>query len=503
MKLAKALELRAILKRSARAALPIILLFILGVSLRIALYFPLAAFQLDSDAVIAGLCGFRVLDGSHPVFLPGGIRIGAASCYVAAAYFSLLGHGRIGLALTGLTWNLLYLASSFLFLKSAVSPRLLLPAFLFVVFPTEQFMTVSYAPWGYGEIMCVCAGTLWLAAEWRKKPQIITLLALGLAIGLGVWFSLQTIMITVPALAWVALQRRTAFFREALIAIPGVFVGALPFIMANVGHGFPTLTQNFYSQTVSNAAQAISNFVWFGTNLLPKLLFRFPASPDWIIMSVAFVLVAIGAAVALRKPANGKEGGLIDLLPLLVLTLVACTAIFSLSAAGIIRGWTVRYIAPLYLVIPIFYAIGLTRLWRWSKVGTATIAAALIIPNILTYGLPGSAQRSALTAELQADVRLRDRAVVVRGLSLGLPFQLRQPRTDRWRSLPAALRLLQIRGPSWRRACEMGTPRHLARCYDLEPSRTGARNHSEIRKPLDLYCREKDAKRSAVTFDTR
>jgi hypothetical protein len=74
MKLAKALELRAILKRSARAALPIILLFILGVSLRIALYFPLAAFQLDSDAVIAGLCGFRVLDGSHPVFLPGGIR---------------------------------------------------------------------------------------------------------------------------------------------------------------------------------------------------------------------------------------------------------------------------------------------------------------------------------------------------------------------------------------------------------------------------------------------
>ena len=116
-------------------------LLAVGLLLRLALYFPLAAFQIDSDAVLSGLCAFRIANGDFPIFFPGGTRLGAASCYVAAGYFHLFGPGRVGLALTGLTWGALYLGFTLLFLQAMLGRKRACLAFLFAVVPSEQFMT--------------------------------------------------------------------------------------------------------------------------------------------------------------------------------------------------------------------------------------------------------------------------------------------------------------------------------------------------------------------------
>lgn len=391
-------------------------LLAIGILMRAALYFPLAMYQLDSDAVIAGLCGFRVMGGQHPVFLPGGVRVGAASCYLAAAYFHFVGPNRVGLALTGLTWGVLYLVFSWLFLQATLGRRLAPIAFLFGVVPAEQFMTVTYAPWGYGEIMTSCAAMLWLASAWRSQAAAWQRFFFGLSVGIGFWFSLQTLMIAIPAIVWIAMRRRGTFLAESTVAIPGVVVGALPFLVANVGHGFPTLTQNSYSQTVSSLPQALANFVWLLTNLIPKLLFRFPISPDWPILLGAFAVVAAGFVMALNRDALTSAGSdisesldqLDSTAQLLALVFLACVVIFSFSAAGTIRGWTVRYVAPLYVVVPAFYGIGVVGLWRWSKALAALTIAALLIPNLLSYGLPGSKLRADLTTQLADDRKLRE-----------------------------------------------------------------------------------------------
>lgn len=109
-------------------------------------YFPLAAFPIDSDGVLAGLCALRVMDGHHPAFFPGGYRLSAASCYLAATFFRLSGVGRFGLALTGLTWGVLYLAFSWLFLRTLLGLRVACVAFIFAVVPTAAFVTVTYVP---------------------------------------------------------------------------------------------------------------------------------------------------------------------------------------------------------------------------------------------------------------------------------------------------------------------------------------------------------------------
>jgi hypothetical protein len=386
-----------------------------GVVLRIALYLPLAMFPIDSDGVLAGLCGFRVLDGQHPAFFPGGARLSAASCYVAAAFFRLVGPDRVALALTGLIWAFLYLACSLLFLRAILGPKNACLAFIFAVVPTAAFVTVTYVPWAYGEIMASCAATLWLATLWRYEGRSWQRVAFGISVGFGIWISLQTLMIALPAILWILLKRRTKTLPESGLAIVGAIVGALPFELANLRLGFPSFTANWAAHSVTGLAQASSNFIWLVSSTLPQLLFNGASSlwtlPTFIV--VGYVLVAIGFALALRErfrdqvaTADAREIGVLFLLVVSVSVLL-----YVFSEAGSIRGWTVRYIAPVYVVLPLVLGVGATSLWRTSRLLAVIAVGLILIPNLLLYSLPGTAARAALTRQLQTDVALREQLV--------------------------------------------------------------------------------------------
>ncbi|HEX4014496.1 MAG TPA: hypothetical protein VHX17_11520 [Candidatus Cybelea sp.] len=385
-----------------------------GTLLRAALYFPLALFQIDSDGTLAGLCAFRVAAGAYPLFFPGGTRLSAASCYVAAAYFHVLGDGRVGLALTGLTWGILYLVFSWLFLRALLGDRLGCVAMIFAVIPPEQFMTVTYVPWAYGEIMASCAATLWLATLWRQDGATWQRFAFGLSAGLGIWLSLQTLMVSLPALVWIGWKRRTAMLREVPVALAGFVVGALPFAIGNIANGAASLTHNWASQAAPNGAIVFDNVIWFATTQVPKLLFHEPAG--WWSLSTPLILgyAAIAAAFIVALNRNRKYA---DAWQLIWLVSAGVFLFYVASQAGSMRGWTVRYIAPLYLTVPVAGAIGAATLWRFQK--WLAIAAVLLVtvPNFWLYSLPGTQTRIALTQGLHDDARLRS-LLVQRGVRM-------------------------------------------------------------------------------------
>jgi hypothetical protein len=386
-------------------------LFAVAVIVRIALYFSLSFFQIDSDGVLAGLCAFHIGDGHYPAFFPGGTRLSAASCYVAAGFFHLFGAGRVGLALTGLTWATLYLLFTLLFLKAMLGLPRACAAFLFAIVPPEQFVTVTYVPWGYGEIMASCAATLWLAALWRARGALWQRLAFGASVGFGLWISLQTLMIALPAIAWILLRRR-ATIAECIPALLAMLAGAIPFWLGNVAAGFPSLSQNWASRPASSTAQVWENFGWLISSPLPKLLFH--GYSGWESVSTIFILayavVAVGFTAALIASATDPNSGIgpREAGQLLLLVATSCVLLFVFSQAGSMRGWTVRYIAPLYVVVPLFCGIGVSALWRRSRLLAVGTAAALLVPNLFLYSLPGSQARAQLAADLQNDVRLRE-----------------------------------------------------------------------------------------------
>lgn len=396
---------------TARAwALAAAALFAVGVLLRAALYVPLAAFPIDSDGVLAGLCAFHIGAGHYPLFFPGGTRLSAASCYVAAGFFSTFGRGRLGLALTGLSWGVLYLVFMLLFTRAALGRRTGTFAFLFAVMPAAAFVVVTYIPWGYGEIAASCAATLWLATLWRNEGRVWQRALFGISVGLGIWFSLQTLMIALPAIAWIGYARRRLAARESLIAVAGAIVGLVPFLAGNAFGGFPSFTNNWASRPAPSLEQATQNLGWLFSAPLPQLLYYgFPGwrSPSTFLIA-GYLLAAVGIVLAIRRDLRdgGAAFGAREAGALLLAVAIATVVLFAGSQAGSIRGWTVRYVAPLYVPLPLLLGLGVVALWDVRKWLAVTAAALLIVPNILLYSLPGSPERAALAQQLQTDAHV-------------------------------------------------------------------------------------------------
>lgn len=392
--------------------LPETLLLAIGLAVRAALYFPLAVFPLDSDGVLAGLCAFRVAQGHPTAFFPGGTRLSSASCYLTAAFSHIVGTGRLSLALTGLTWGALYLLFTLLFLKTVLNRGPALLSFLFAVVPSEQFVTITYIPWGYGEIAAACAAILWLGTRWRTGASRWQPFYFGISVGLGIWTSLQTLMIAISVLAWVVLDRRRKILSDAVPLLIGIFVGALPFLIANLLSGFPSLSHNWASRPANSVAQIWDNLRWLFAYPLPGLLVH-GFAPFWstsTILIVAYVLAGLGLFIESRRPNGGVAApirlqGLLTLMGLVVFT---CIALFVLSHAGSMRGWTTRYILPLYAIVPVFLGAGLLGIARQSRWLAAVAVAATLAANLSLYTFPGTQARAYYTMWLAADAQLRD-----------------------------------------------------------------------------------------------
>ncbi len=191
-----------------------LLVALAGLLLRFALYFPLAAFPADSDGAVSGLCGLQALDGDLLVFSPDGTRHSAVRCHVAALFFALFGPGRTGLALTGLVFEAAFVGFMFLFLRRVLDARRAFLAMLFVAVPPVEYLIATYVPWGYGEVMAASAAILYSAARWREGAGPWIVFGFGLSVGLALWFSLQSIMVSGPAAFWIVSRRRGAVVAE-------------------------------------------------------------------------------------------------------------------------------------------------------------------------------------------------------------------------------------------------------------------------------------------------
>ena len=177
-----------------------IILLAIGILIRAALYYPPAMFQIDPDAVVAGICAFRIEHGQYPLFFS---RRQSFERRQLLSYRRILPSVRTGEDRFSINRpNVGSAVSRFYTALPAGMPwtEIWLHTFLFAIVPPEQFMTVTYPPWGYGEIVASCAATLWLATLWRREGLLWQRVCFGLSVGIGLWFSFQTLMIVLPAI---------------------------------------------------------------------------------------------------------------------------------------------------------------------------------------------------------------------------------------------------------------------------------------------------------------
>jgi hypothetical protein len=443
------------------AALP---LLAAGVALRVATAFPSHKYPADADCVEIGLAGLRLLHGHPPAFFANS-RVGALGAYPAGLLFLLFGASRATLAAGPMIVQILLLAAWTLFLRELLGARLALWGLPFAALPPAAVTVWTYMPNGYPEVLLVCATTLWLAARLARisRPPLAgishaasaaapdagparagggggwpTCFALGVSLGIGCWASAQTLTCSGPALAWLAWHRPRLAARRRFwsLAALGAALGALPWIVFNLRYSFPSLLNNFGLRPVAGLAAALDNARYLVRVNLPQLLAStdgfdgsFPRNPVQRLLHLPALLISIGLSLFailaipwLWRHAAAPAGGAADpaaaepdggataaveraALPLCVLVIAASAGVYLVSFAGSVRAFPVRYVMPIYLVVPVLFALSLHRLARRSPALAATLAAAVLAFNLASTLWPWTAKRQQWAADAVADQR--------------------------------------------------------------------------------------------------
>jgi len=407
-----------------------ILLIALVVAVRLALAFPVHKFEMDSDAVNSGICARAVADGQYPVFYAGK-RHGALTCYLVAGYAAVFGPSRVALATSGLVSGLGFVLFAWLFVRRTLGRIQGCLALPLLALPATGVLYLTITPIHYPETMLLAALVLWLGSEvFRGRTGWGWLVALGFSAGLALWTNPLTVTVLGPVFLWLLLRRRKLLGRRFWAwAAPSFLLGYSPrllfiLIARDVG------VDPFLSP--SNPRAVLGN-LWYAVteNLGRQLLLNggpYPAPVNWLgsrpveaavvaLYAVALLLLFLPGGAAREAPrpqdADAAERGawlpFSDAQLLFGLIGLAVLGVYALSFGGSLRGWTVRYVLPLYFVLVPAWAAALYALGRRGRAGAvAAVAAALALVgyNAAFYPWPGTAIRGENTRRLATDAKL-------------------------------------------------------------------------------------------------
>lgn len=395
-------------------------LFALGLILRLAMAFPIHKCPADSDCILTGLCALKVLHGETPVFFSY-FRIGSLGAHLTALLFLLGGVSRTTLSLGPVIFGTLTMIAWYLFNRSIFDRRTATVALIFIAIPSPDFLFWLYMPNGYPELVLSCATVLWLAAWTIHSPHRSSLFfATGLAAGVGLWCSLLSLGCSVPAYLWLAFKRPRAVLRFSalLLSVGGFVLGATPWLAFNLRYHFPSLRGNFAAKPVSGMEDVLSNADYLLTYKIPVLISSVdhrvrPAASRRLGWMEAPVLAAHAAAACVfvlliwRRRASCPQLR-VRHSPLLLFALVFffMSSVNIFSAAGSSRGPTVRYLLPLYLIVPGLLALPARWLAIRSKLAAGALVGSILFFNLAAYYLPWTAERQRWREAAASDDRL-------------------------------------------------------------------------------------------------
>jgi dolichol-phosphate mannosyltransferase len=398
----------------------------LGAVARVAFAFPTHKFAPDADALLTGLRTLDILGGKLRVF-SSYVRIGALECYMHAPAVLLFGLTRAAVSIAPLVSGVAILFVFFFFVRALFGRPTAVAALLFLALPSPAF-TWIYLPNGYAETMLLCVTTLYVAVRIARPGSCRWWpFALGLSIGLGIWQSVQTLTCAVPALVWLLWQRPKLLLRlRFLLRVgTGAVVGALPWIIYNVVHPLATFHGNFTVRPAGRIQTVVSNARYLvrydlrelltGSNpfhapppMVPhpmlETILQAPVSAIYGLAILLLVAMAIGRSRAGTSSAlaSPRKGAMLLLSVTVAVALADC-----LSEAGQTRGYTVRYVLPLYFVAAAALGLLILGVWRRSHAAATLMTLIVLTFNFAAYNWPWTAYRHYLR-----DVDARDHALV-------------------------------------------------------------------------------------------
>lgn len=304
---------------------------------------------LSSDEAVVGLMAEHVLRGEHPTFYWGQSYGGTLEVYLVAGVFKVFGASTLALKLVPIA---LWAVASILVWRIAGrfvdGSRARLAGALFWAIPVYSVWKSEHEDGFYGVSIVCSALILLIALRLAARSSVVEFALLGFVIGLGWWSNPLILIVAVPSMMWLFL--RHGLSRRALALAPGLALGAMPWLFANVGRGWPSLHPRTDNSPWFDRLHALVSAT------LPSALgLRVPYSLLWLpgiaigAVLYAAVLVAFGRLVLRRR----RELGLL---------LLACVTLPPIYVAAQSSLHTEpRYLVLLFPVITLLFVVGPQR----------------------------------------------------------------------------------------------------------------------------------------------
>jgi len=415
----------------SRSGVLAILIVLTGLCVFGVLSYPAHQYLGDSDSVISGLCAVDVLNGTHWLFFPSGYRLGPHSCYVGAVWVAIMGQTREALAAITMVYIVVFLTFVFLALRVALGRKAALTGTLAAAFPPLQYVLFIEPPWGYGEIMACTAITLWFGFVLLFRPVLRSKrmsLLFGLTFGLTIWTSPQSLMVTGPLILLLLVRRVFPSLWDLALLTVGTVAGLWAYLVTILQKGTAPFASSFATRPVDSIGQLTANIHYLSTHVLPLFFLNSGLPPQTPAQGFMFLVLVAAAGVTAwiawkglwqwERPGFRMRNGLLACFTIAVIA--TSVVLFVISGAGSIRGWTTRYLAPLFFVVPLL-AANLCQMAIRRRVGSIVVIAVVALStfNGLTYRYPNNQYRVEQTLALATDRKdydwlvSRSRAVVL------------------------------------------------------------------------------------------
>ena len=389
--------------------------FAIGLTIALGLFLRIWALgrtPINSDQAVVGLMAGKILHGHFFVFY-WGQHYGGGEPYVVAVLFALFGQSRLTLGLTPVLLDGLAALLVWRIGRRLFDPRAaVLAALIFWIWP-EVYLYLSSVEYGFRLLTLVCglAALLFAARLTQTRPtRLVDWAGLGLSLGVGWWCSPEIVFYAIPVLLWLAYDTISGgVVRIRLgglaLGVAMAALGALPWLAANVGHGYPSL------QPVppSHGTPWTGRLAIFVEHVAPLVFgVRLRSSGSWLVGPALGATLSISLAVLLavwvaRLALKHRAGSLI-----VFVTLFPFAYSYSPFSSYWRDGRYAIYLAP---VLALLVASALSAIAsRSSRVARAVPALGLAAALALTAGAavrlapyaPGGGSGGAATGLEQA-----------------------------------------------------------------------------------------------------
>ncbi|MFA7159787.1 MAG: discoidin domain-containing protein [Kiritimatiellia bacterium] len=359
-----------------------------ALAFRIAFYaFGLHHVPFSTDEAWPALMGLNVLKGSFPVFYWGQNYMGAQQAYFDAAVFLLLGATALAARIYPLFFSILYVAASGLLARRIYGRRAALVTVILLAAPVPYLAMAGAlsVPPEYLPLTAMGTLALWLLAGAAIKPspkiaisEWRVFLALGLLLGFMFWLHIVAASYVVTAILFIFLRDRLFFLRGPFwLAAAAFALGGLPFWLFNLTHGFATfadmagncpwqrsleLCKAFFGMTLHFMAG--TKIMLYGDSV------HYLSLPSFAGLALGTLLCALAAVAVLTR----LRGMLRWLRPrpfmgdgTAILLVLALCVIFLFCRSERSAWHNARFALPLMSALPLLFACGLTKVWKWNR----------------------------------------------------------------------------------------------------------------------------------------